>query len=147
MDETVRYYMELESFANDFFNKFTQSVEKNYGSKCFWRVVWYLVRLWYHYCSWNLEVRRPETKIKIWTCNFDYITQIYLIFEDIFEITSRKFIRSKSKRVITLSNSNNEFLLRKTILLRYRKRWYFIEDPFVDGIMLSYIKQIMQRIP
>ena len=39
MDETVQYHMELKSFANDFFNKFTQSVEKNYGSKHFWRVV------------------------------------------------------------------------------------------------------------
>ena len=25
--------MELESFANDFFDKFIQSIEKNYGSK------------------------------------------------------------------------------------------------------------------
>ena len=35
MDEIVQYYMELESFANDFFDKFTQSIEKNYRSKCF----------------------------------------------------------------------------------------------------------------
>ena len=39
VNEIVRHHMELESFTNDFFDKFTQSVEKNYRSKHFRRVV------------------------------------------------------------------------------------------------------------
>ena len=147
IDKIISYYMELESFTNDFFNEFTQSIEKNYGSKHFWRVIQYLVRFQYHYCSWNFEVRGPEAKVKTWIHNFDYVVQIHFVFEDMFEMTPRKFIRSRSRGVIALSDSNNEFFLRESIPLSCRKSWYFIKYSFIDETVISCVKWTIQCMP
>ena len=45
INEVVRHHIELESITNDFFDKFTHSVKKDNGSKCFERIIQYFVRL------------------------------------------------------------------------------------------------------
>ena len=147
MDEIIWYHVELKSFTNDFFNKFTQSVEKNYGSKHFWRVVWCLVRFRYHYYSWNFEVRGPEAKVETWICNFDYVAQTRFVFEDMFEMAPRNFIRFRSRGVIALSNSDNEFFLREYVLLSCRKSQYFIKYSFIDETVMSCVEWTMQHMP
>ena len=55
-------------------------------------------------------------------------------------MTSRKFIRSRSKGVIALSDSDNKFFLRESIPLSYRKSQYFIKYSFIDETVMSCIK-------
>jgi len=57
-----------------------------------------------------------------------------------FEMAPRKFIRFRSRGVIALSNSDNEFFLRESVLLSCRKSQYFIKYPFIDKTVMSCVE-------
>ena len=45
MNEFVRNQLELESFTNNFFDVFSQSILEDNRTKCFWRTVGCFIRL------------------------------------------------------------------------------------------------------
>ena len=59
MNEVISYNVELESFGNDLFNKFANSVEEDDGAKGFEVIVCWLIWLGYNHHGGILEVAGP----------------------------------------------------------------------------------------
>ena len=59
MNEVISYDVELESFGDDFLDKFANSVEENDGAKGFGVIVCRLIWLGYNYYGGMLEVAGP----------------------------------------------------------------------------------------
>jgi len=59
VNKVISYDVELESFGDDFLDKFANSVEKNDGAKGFGVIICRLIWLGYNYHGGMLEVAGP----------------------------------------------------------------------------------------
>ena len=108
----------LESFANDLFNEFAQSIEKNNGVECLKRVLYHFVWFWNNYESQILKVWWLISKVDTGVNDVLNICNAFVVRNQHFKMVLWNIIGSVCRQTITLFNCISEFCLGKEWLLR-----------------------------
>ena len=120
MNEVIGYWVNLNSLADDFLNKFSKYIEKKYRMKHLLRVICQFVQFRNNNWCWFLIIQRPKSKINTSICD---INNIFIISHKNFEMMPRNVIRARYGQTAAIFiASRNSTLEKVSHLVRGFKR-------------------------
>ena len=118
--------VELKTFANHFFAKFPNSIEKNDWSIWLGRIKRSLVRLGNDNCCRSFEMSWPMSQLYAGISNVDELANIIFISDNWLDIAPRKFVWAWCQWIVAFFNCIDNFVLGKRLPLNCRFIWNFI---------------------